>query len=38
MDLDEFARIRVPGDVDPLALLLELRKNERCSTLMRPRW
>jgi prevent-host-death family protein len=28
-DLDKFARIRVPDDVDPLAILLEMRENER---------
>ncbi|MGH3940947.1 MAG: hypothetical protein ACRDTG_20375 [Pseudonocardiaceae bacterium] len=28
-DLDEFARIRVPDDVDPLAILLQMRENER---------
>lgn len=28
-DWDEFTHIEVPGDVDPLAVLLELRENER---------
>jgi len=28
-DLDQFTRIDVPDDVDPLALLLEMREDER---------